>query len=390
MTGENVTVGVVDVTGFDTTASALDERVVSARSFGTGESVRNDGNDAHGTAAAETVARVAPGADLRLATFDSPEGYREAVEWLVAEDVDVIVAPVSFYGMAGDGSAPVAEVAANATDQGVVFVAPTGNLARGHWSGRYRPAGNGTLSFGDSASGDRASHSRTRNYLRGDDRDVTVWLSWDDAHRDEGYTAELYWTNGQDTRLVARSRTYPGDGVANERIVARVQSGAYFVTVRGPANATGARVELSSPTHGFQYLRPAGSVVAPATASEVLSVGAYDARDDRVEPFSSRGPTPDGRTGVDVVAPSDPDVADAEGFVGSSAAAAYAGGVAALVVDANPDLAPEQVERRLERTAVDAGRPGVDPVAGHGRVVLSRAVGVADNATDPANRGERD
>ncbi|NEU58482.1 S8 family serine peptidase [Halorussus sp. MSC15.2] len=370
VTGENVTVGVVDVTGFDTDATALDGRVVDARAFGSDGTVRNDGRNAHGTAAAETVARVAPDADLYLTTFDSPDGFRRAVEWLVAEEVDVVVAPVSFYGMPGDGTSPVADVAERATDEGVVFVSPTGNLARSHWTGRYRGVENGTLTFGDNA----------RNYVRGDGRDVAVWLSWDDAHREQDYTAELHWTDGSRSRLVARSSPYPGDGVPNERIVARVRSGTYYVTVRGPANATGARLELSSPTHDFQHVRSAGSLVAPASAPSVVTVGAYDATARRVEPFSSRGPTPDGRDGVDLVAPSHPDATDTEGFVGSSAAATYAGGVAALVVDERPDLAPRAVERRLETTAVDAGRPGADPVTGYGRLRPVRAVG-ARNAT---------
>ena len=368
VTGENVSVGVVDVTGFDAESDALRGRVTEARAFGEA-SVFGD-SATHGTAAAETVARIAPDADLSLATVDSPRSYRRAVGWLVAQKVDVIVAPVSFYGMPGDGTSPVAEVAERATERGVVFVSPTGNLAQSHWTGRYRGVENGTVAFRDSA----------RNYIRGDGRDVTVWLSWDRDHRGQDYTAKLYWTDGERSRLVARSSPYPGDGVPNERIVARVQSGTYYVTVEGPANATGARLELSSPTHDFQHVRVAGSLVAPASARSVLTVGAYDTSSGEVEPFSSRGPTFDGRNGVDLVAPSRPAVADAEGFMGSSAATAYAGGIAALVVDERPGLSPRGVERRLETTALDTGRPGIDPVTGHGRLRPVRAVGLG-NAT---------
>lgn len=371
VTGENVSVGVVDVTGFDTEAGALDGRVTDARAFGEA-SVYDDGAS-HGTATVETVARIAPDADLSLATVDSPTSYRRAVEWLVAKKVDIVVAPVSFYGMPGDGTSPVADVAKRATERGVVFVSPSGNLARSHWTGRYRNVDNGTVTFRGS----------TRNYIRGDGRDVTVWLSWDRDHRGQDYTAKLYWTDGERSRLVARSSPYPGDGVPNERIVARVQSGTYYVTVEGPANATGARLELSSPTHDFQHVRVAGSLVAPASARSVLTVGAYDTGSGRVEPFSSRGPTFDGRNGVDLVAPSRPAVADAEGFAGSSAATAYVGGIAALVVDERPRLSPRAVERRLETTALDVGQPGIDPATGHGRLRPVRAVG-PDNATGRA------
>ncbi|WP_132058207.1 S8 family serine peptidase [Halorussus amylolyticus] len=370
-TGENVTVGVVDVTGFDTSTDALDGRVTEARAFDGSENVQNGGHNAHGTAAAETVARVAPDADIHVATFDSSDGYRRAVEWLVAEEVDVVVAPVSFYGKPGDGSSSVARVAADATREGVVFVSPAGNVARGHWVGPYRNVENGTLAFGKSA----------RNYLRGDRREVTVWLSWDDDGVGRDFTAELYWTDGTESRLVARSLPYADDGVANERIVASVESGTYFVVVRGPNESTGTRLELTSPTHDLQYVVPNGSVVAPASAPEVFTVGAYDERTGRAESFSSRGPTPDGRNGVDVVAPNRPAVAP-DGFTGSSAAAAYAGGVAALVLDVQPGLSPEGVERRLERSARDLGEDGTDPVAGHGRIAPDRALGVARNATD--------
>ncbi|WP_135854799.1 S8 family serine peptidase [Halorussus salinus] len=368
-TGENVTVGVVDVTGFDTESRALAGRVTEARAFGEASVFGDDAS--HGTAAAETVARIAPDADLSLATVDSPTSYRRAVEWLVAQKVDIVVAPVSFYGMPGDGTSPVAEVAERATEEGVVFVSPTGNLARSHWAGRYRNVENESVRFGES----------TRNYIRGDGRDVTVWLSWDRDHRGQDYTAKLYWTDGKRSRLVARSSPYPGDGVPNERIVARVQSGTYYLTVEGPANATGARLELSSPTHDFQHVRAEESLVAPASARSVLTVGAYDTDGGRVEPFGSRGPTFDGRNGVDLVAPSRPTAANTEGFAGSSAAAAYAGGIATLLLDERPGLSPRAVERRLETTALDTGQPGIDPVSGHGRLRPVRAVGLG-NATE--------
>lgn len=372
VTGGNVTVGVVDVTGFDADHPALDGRVAAARSFGPAASATDGRRSAHGTAAAAVVARVAPDADLYLASFESPAGYRDAVEWLVAEDVDVIVAPVSFFGKPGDGSAPVARVATRAVRRGVVFVAPTGNLARGHWTGRYGRVEDGTLRFGRSE----------RNYLHGDADTLSVWLSWDRAHRGEDYEVRVYRADAGGPRLVARSRPYAGDDLPNERVTADVDpDGTYYVTVHGPPNATGARLRLESPTHDLQHRRADGSVVAPATAPGVVAVGAYDSGGERVAPYSGRGPTSDGRLGVDVVAPARPEVAGADGFAGSSAAAPYAAGVATLVLDADPGLSPREVEHRLERTAADAGSPGVDVAAGYGRVRAWHAVRDARNVT---------
>ncbi|RDI72409.1 S8 family serine peptidase [Halopelagius longus] len=378
VTGENVTVGIVDPTGFDLDRTNRSANVVATRTFGTESSVRNGGRNDHGTAAATTVARVAPDANLALATFDSPAGFREAVAWAVESDVDVVVAPVSFLGAAGDGSGAVSRAATNATREGVVFVAPTGNIARGHWRGRYDAVENGTLRFGET----------NRAYLSGDRRRVTVWISWDEARSREDYTAELYRTSGGRTRLVARSQPYGGDGVPNERLVALAQPGTYHVVVRGPENATGTRLELESPTHDFRRATPKRSLTAPATAPGVLAVGAYDPRTGRPEPFSSRGPTADGRLGVDVVAP-DRGVAPTTGeaFVGSSAAAPYVGGAAALILSVAPERSPREVEVALERTAADAGRPGADFATGHGRIDPVAAVRAASEA---ANRTARE
>jgi subtilisin family serine protease len=360
----------VDVTGFDRSAAMLSGRVAAARAFGTGATVENGERNGHGTAAASVVAQVAPEAELYLAKFEDEESYATAVAWLLQQDVDVIVAPVSFYGQRGDGSARSAAVAQRAVAEGTVFVAPVGNLGRGHWSGEYAPVADGRLQF---AGG-------TRNFLSGGRTEVTVWLSWDETHAAQDYTVELYRATDEGETLVARSQPYPGDDVPNERIRAEVQGGVYFLEVRGPANATGAQLELTSPTHRLQYARPAGSVVAPATAPGVLSVGAFDRRTGRVMPFSSQGPTTDGRLGVDVVAPGRQPVGP-EAFVGSSAAAPYAGGVAALVLEATPSLSPRRVETLLEATAVDVGPRDVDFTAGHGRVDPQAAVRAARNET---------
>ena len=366
-TGENVSVGVLDVTGFDADHEALAGRIAGARAFSPGETVSNGGRNAHGTAAASLVARTAPDADLYLASFDTTDGYGAAIAWLVDRDVDVIVAPVSFYGKPGDGTSRVERATARAVERGVVFVAPVGNLARSHWEGRFEPIDDGAHLF----------EGGTQNYLAAvGGKRITLWLSWPREHRDRDFTLELYWTNGTASRLVERSQPYRADAVPNERIVARVApNAAYYYVVRGPDDAAGTRFEVVSPTHGFQFDEPAGSIVAPATVSETIAVGAYDVRRDRVESFSSRGPTAGGLAGVDLVAPDRlPAARKPAGFVGSSAAAPYVAGIAALVLAENPSLDPRQVEAVLRASASDVGPRGRDPLSGDGLVRPGRAV----------------
>jgi len=377
VTGENVTVGVVDVTGFDRSDSALDDRVRGARTFGADATV-TAAESTHGTAAARTVAAVAPDADLYLASFDGSDDFASAVRWLVAQDVDVIVAPVSFYGRTGDGRDAVSAVAATAREAGVVFVAPTGNVARGHWRGDYDRVDE---PLDDSVDGGRLVFDvGPRNYLRGERSRLSVWLSWTDPGED--YSVALYWTNGEASSRVATSERYAGDR-STERIVTRVGPGSYYLVVRGPANATGDSLRLVSPTHQLQRYQPRESIVAPATGRDVLGVGAYDRDVDRVALYSSRGPTADGRRGVDLVGPADPTVADVpEGFTGSSAAAAHVAGVAALAVDADPDAPPGVVERRLRQSAVDVGPNGTDVQSGAG-LVDPAAAAQTTNRTSP-------
>lgn len=373
ITGSNVSVGIVDPTGFDTESKAIAGHVAETRAFGAGPA--DETGEAHGTATAAVVSRTAPDADLYLTRVDSVDSYRQAVDWLVREDVDVIVAPVSFYGQPGDGTGPVARSATQATERGSVFIAPAGNLAQSHWSGQYttETVQNRTVAF---------TNGSRQNYIRGG-TEITLWLSWERAHADEDYTVELYRTNGTDARLVARSQPYRGDDVPNERIVADVRPGDYYLVVRGPASPTGARLRLVSPTHDLQHTSDRNSIVAPGTAHKVITVGAYNSRVNQLEPFSSRGPTVDKRTGVDIVAPDRQFAAAApDGFVGSSAAVPYVGGTAALLLDANESLSPHETEHLLEQTTRDVGRPGLDNETGHGAVDPVRAARAAQNRTD--------
>jgi serine protease AprX len=115
------------------------------------------------------------------------------------------------------------------------------------------------------------------------------------------------------------------------------------------------------------------SLVSPATDPYVLAVGAVNLKgtasvlDDVVAPFSSRGSA---SRSVDLVAPGvsitslrdpgstidteHPSAVVAERFFrgsGTSQAAAVVSGAAALLLDARPDLTPDQVKRLLTNTA---------------------------------------
>ena len=356
ITGENVSVGIVDVTGFD--RNAIDGEIAGFETFGDGQSV--DGGDRHGTATASTVARTAPDAELYLATFENPDDYEAALDWLLERDVDVIVTPVSYAGTLGDGNATLDRATTAAVDRGAVVVAPTGNFARGHWHGEYDPTSDGLHAFDDGPL----------NEVEGPPGRAEFWLATDSP---ENYTLELHRIDDGETELVARSVPHRN---ASQRLTVRLDDDRYAIAVRGPdtAETVGDEIRVATTTHTLADARPERSVASPAAAPGAIGVGAIDPATGEIEPFSGQGPTADGRLGVYVVAASS-QPADGDPFVGTSAAAAYVGGVAALVVDADPELEPDEVRWTLASTA--GAETGVDARSGHGRVDPAAAIEAA-------------
>jgi hypothetical protein len=401
VTGSGVRVAVLDPTGFDPTHAALADAVTDIRQFGAERAVVD--RTTHGTAAAASVARLAPAASLLLASFRSPEEFVAAIDWCRTRDVDVVLAPVAAHGTAATPQSDVYRAARRAIESGTVVVAPTGNAALGHWRGPYAAlAGDGP----ESRRRLRISALSAADSLSG------RFLAWlvSDPSLDVDLTLALLRAvdGGERWNLVAVSQ--PVASRAGQRLVADLSEAEYALVVRpagrtsshsasavrdsagvegGSAAGTG-RIDVTTPTHALSPARPLGSIAAPASVPGVVGVGVTDvdrdaapptdatatasdaALPDPVSPYSGRGPTPQGGVGVDVVAPPRPWVAD--GRPGTSAAAARTAGVAALLRGIDPALSPSDVTEMLRRSAGDLGRPGRDLSSGWGRLDVVAAV----------------
>jgi hypothetical protein len=365
VTGRNVTVGVIDA-GFRVSDPEIADQVGAYRSFDA------EGSDwVHGTAVASVVADTAPGANLHLAAVGestTPERYREAVAWLRESGADVIVDAGSYFGQPGDGTGEIASVAA-ADSRDVVFVAAAGNYAGRHWRGHHDPAPGATRV--------RFAPGETANYLEGGapfGGPVTATLRWDDwnatdANRSD-YDLLLYRRQPGTDAIVATGTAVDDDPV--EHLAARVPRGRYYLAIRA-SNATGGDTLDLFASRSLTHRTRASSLTAPATAPGVLSVGALGTN-GTVAAFSSRGPVAGtDRRGVDLVAPDDVALPGTSPGAGSSFAAPYAAGTAALIVDAHPSFAPRDVRTVLRNSATDVGPAGPDPASGYGRLDAAAA-----------------
>lgn len=110
----------------------------------------------------------------------------------------------------------------------------------------------------------------------------------------------------------------------------------------------------------------------PAAYSNVLSVGAVNSYDNYV-PYSNYGQQ------LDVVAPGEGIFTTKLGGdymtnSGTSMAAPQVAGLAALIFQKYPQLAPSEVIDLIKFTADDVGAPGLDELTGYGRINIEKAL----------------
>lgn len=372
LTGENVTVGIIDG-DFRVSHPELVGHVAAYRSFGT------TGDGDHGTAVASVIADTAPDADIHVAAVGdetSADEYREAVTWLRASGADIIVDAGSYFGNAGTDTDALSAVARNASGE-ALFVTSAGNYGQRHWATVHEPSERRWVTFQPGAEG---------NPLAGGDvfaGRVRASLQWSPV--DANATAadyELYLVRrgvgGQ--RVVASAAGEGGDAASLDATVPR---GRYYLAVEGANASTTHRLELFA-THDLTYRTPNGSLAVPATVPGVLTVGAYDYETGGVAAFSSRGPV-DNRTGVDLVAPDTVAAPGTDVTGGTSFAAPYAAGTAALLLERYPDATPTDLRAVLADSAHDVAAPGPDPAAGYGLLDATDAATLAEARFGAAN-----
>ena len=333
------------------------------------------GEDVHGTACAEIVHDVAPEAELYLYKGWDLADFENAKDRAIRDGIDIISYSATFPAEGfGDGEGLACDIVNDAADKGILWVNAAGNSAMSHYEGFWSDYdSNGWHNFG--------SEDEVLSFEAEEGDEIFVALTWDDFPITyQNYDLYLYLTNSSgDLERVAESTDVQDNsgGFPSEWIEYKAQeSGSYGIRVYS-IDARARKLKIWS-DHDFEEFAVAkSSIEVPADARGSMSVGAiyhgsgyWNA--GRIEEYSSRGPTTDGRIKPELVAPTGVSTASyrSEPYWGTSAAAPHVAGAAALIKSANPSYSRRQLWNALVAAAVDIGPRGRDNDSGYGKLVL--------------------
>jgi hypothetical protein len=372
--GTGVEIAIVDVgfAGWQALDDDLPETQVRTANFC--EYVPFGGDD-HGTAVAEVVHELAPGATLHLICVDTLASLGNAKDYVLANGIPIVNHSVGWPNTSrGDGLGAAGSpdaIVADARAQGVLWINAAGNYGDAHWSGTF------TDSDADEIHEFEPGDSENDVLLS---EGGCVYLKWDDwPVSDQDYDLYLY-SSSTDAEVDFSENVQSGDGEPTEFVCAPSDGEYYFQIYRFNASATPRFDVIVAGGQGLEHSDAAGSLIEPAGSMHALAVGAACVHTNTLQPYSSRGPTIDDRIKPDLVAPdavsTETYLASADcdsGFTGTSAAAAHVTGAAALVKQANPGFGAAQLQTALESTAADVAPPDKDNLWGWGRLQLGTA-----------------
>jgi hypothetical protein len=379
-TGSGTRVAVIDL-GFYKFSGAvangdLPGTVVSYDFTGTGLETGTE----HGTAVAEAIYDIAPGASLYLYKIRDLTDLENAEAACKTNNVDVINHSVAWYNASYyDGTGEVSDVANDAVSNGIIWVNAAGNDAQTHYRSVFRDAGNGTHDFSGSGAninyfgpGDGSAYVIPAGYT------IDVFLNWNAYPTTrEDYDLRLYYWNG--SRWISKAGSFNNQAGGNlpptEAIhYIATQSGPYGVVIVKHSTTVNHDLTLFNWIAPFNYQTASSSTADPASAPDVITVGAIDRNNYASGPqeeFSSQGPTTDGRAKPDVASPDDCNSYAYGYWYGTSLASPHVAGCVALIRSLYPSKSCSEVKDYLYNSCtVDLGASGIDNIYGWGKVEL--------------------
>ena len=372
ITGQGVKVGVLDL-GFARYEALLGTELPENVVVGAFGNTAYLATQVHGTACAEIIHEMAPDAEIYLAYYDGTvPAMGQAVDWLLSQDVDIISNSTSISGLTPmDGSGIVADLAEKTHNAGRFWVNAAGNRADEHYRGTFTDTDGDTLhEFAPGVMG--------LPFTMKAGTATNLILSWNDwAAIDQDYDLILFDQSGN---LLAKAEDFqsaqPGQRPAEVIVYRFTTAGTYLLAIQNRNGQARGDATLDLFVYNGQIpveLRVAtASLGTPADARGSFTIGAVHWSNDQLEPYSSQGPTADGRVKPDLVGPSAVKNASyAPGiFDGTSAATPHVAAATALILQAFPDYAPADIVTLLQSRAVKLGDGTFDNRFGAGRLNL--------------------
>ena len=353
--------------------------------------------DPHGTIVAESLIDIAPGVELYIANPYSPGDLQATAAWMASQGVSVINHSVGWpFDGPGDGMSPSSNSPLNTVDlavaSDVTWVNAAGNSADDTWFGGYSdPDGNTALGFG-------GQNDEIMDIFVGACQLYRVQLRWEDNWDGASTDLDLHLADRRTGEILLSSDETQSGESGHEPLewlpfrfsIATRDLGIMVIHHSGQAPDW---IQITVWGQGsIQHHTRNGSIGNPAESANtgMLAVGAAHWNDVRaIEPYSGRGPTPDGRFKPDIVGADCGETALSpldeynSGFCGTSQASPHVAGMAALVRQRFPSYTPAQVASYLKDNAEQRQIPDPNSTWGHGFAKLPPPDGTA-RPTTPA------
>jgi hypothetical protein len=374
--GNGVRVAVVD-TGFSNLGNAIAAGELPADACGPGRSQDFTGTglqtgSVHGTGVAEHLIDMAPGVELHCLKVSDEVDLQNAAAYLATNGIDIASLSVSWaIGSYYDDSGPINDVINDSFDlDGKFWTVAAGNLAQRHWRGGWSDSnGNNSLEF---------SGSDERLALTGSAGTVTVFLNWNQYGVNKKTDLDLYVEdkNGSQVAWSTDRQTRFNDPVEGVSFAYQSAQAPYSIRVVLASGSTaGLDLTLFSFNHNFEYQVGSSSMMDPSVAHGAFTLGAvsqsaWPNTNPNIRSYSSQGPTNDGRTKPDLVAPDGTASLTYPTANGTSFSTPTTAGAAALLLQEAPARSAADLRTLLMSQAIDIRSVGIDNLSGAGKLQL--------------------
>jgi len=377
LSGKNVKIAVFDK-AFDIDNEEIKNNIVQSKSFRFDDDsskipVGGYSNEyIHGTSVVEIIIDVAPDVDIFLYTFDTRLEFLDAVSEALKNDVDLMTTSTGWISSPTDGKSPMTQKIEEVINQEIPFVISAGNYAETHWSGDFSDEDEDKwheFALDDEGLSFDVNVNRVIKGIP-----LVAYLMWDNTgNQQNDFDLTLTDPSGN---IVATSSNIQDQIQQNVEYVYFVpeEEGTYSLGISYQGSLKPSAVlEIFSNTDKLEYSVPSGSVNVPTDAKGAFVVGAIRHDSGKLEPYSSQGPTKNGKQPVpNLVAPSGvTTLSHDKNFSGTSAAAPHVAGLIALLLESNPNLTPsiiaEKIQSNTDRTDILLTQSGYDNIYGYGK-----------------------